>query len=332
MSLEPNSVWVEDFSKINQISAFLSFQNFDIFCISESFLDSSIQDDDPRLAIDGYELIRCDHPSDSKRGGVCLYFKSHLPLVRKPELTSLDECLTCELKSGANTLIFCLIYRSPSQDSDSFESFKVKWEETIQNIQDCSPTTSIFIGDFNVRNSDWWVNDITNSKGQDISEIASQYNLHQIIDKPTHILPGSSSCIDLIFTSSEDFVSESGVLPTLHSRCHHQLVYAKFNFKIPLPPAYKRRIWDFSRADPISINRALGDINWDVAFHGLDLDSRVSFLTECVINVFTNLVPNKIITVRAKDALWMTPEIKRLLLEKAKIYKRYVKNGRNALD
>ena len=263
---------------------------------------------------------------------VCVYFKSHLPLVEKPELTSLDECLVCELKAGNSHIILCLIYRSPSQTSDQFDYFKYQWEETIKNIQDCSPTVSVFIGDFNARNSDWWIGDITNSKGQDLSEIASQYNLHQLIDKPTHILPDSSSCIDLIFSSRDDFVSESGVLPSLHPRCHHQLVYTKFNLKVSLPPAYKRRIWDFSRANPDSINRALNGINWERAFEGLDLDSRVSFLTECVTNVFSNLVPNKVITVRAKDALWMTPEIKRLLIEKAKIYKHYVKNGRSALD
>ena len=327
-----NSLWVDDFSKIAQVSAFLSVHNFDIFCICESFLNSSIQDDDPRLAIDGYELIRSDHPSNSKRGGVCIYFKSHLPLVRKPELTSLDECITCKLKIGSSNLLLCLTYRSPSQDFDQFESFKSKWEETINNFQDLSPTCSVFLGDFNARNSNWWLGDITNSKGREISEIANQHDLYQLIDKPTHILPGSSSCIDLIFTSSDTLIAESGILPSLHPSCHHQIVYAKFNFKIPLPPAYKRRIWDFSRADSALINRAMGEIDWVRAFEGLDLDQRVSFLTDCVNNTFLNLVPNKVITVRPKDALWMTPEIKRLLAEKAKIYKRYVKHGRNALD
>ena len=38
------------------------------------------------------------------------------------------------------------------------------------------------------------------------------------------------------------------------------------------------------------------------------------------------------ITVRNKDALWMTPEIKKMILDKAKIYRRYVKKGRNACD
>ena len=60
------------------------------------------------------------------------------------------------------------------------------------------------------------------------------------------------------------------------------------------------------------INRALGEIDWVRAFEGLDLDQRVSFLTECVNNVFLNLVPNKVITVRAKVVVRMTPEIKKI--------------------
>ena len=47
------------------------------------------------------------------------------------------------------------------------------------------------------------------------------------------------------------------------------------------------------------------------------------------MNIFQNFVPNKIISIREKDAPWMTSEIKRLILEKAKVY---VKNGRNAID
>ena len=145
-------MWVEDFSKIAQVSAFLSVYNFDVFCICESFLNSEIKNDDPRLAIEGYDLVRCDHPSDSKRGEVCVYYKSHLSLIRRPELTSLEECLTCELKSGTNSFIFCLLYRSPSQEQDQFELFKNKLEETIEIVLDCSLKISVFLGDFNVRN------------------------------------------------------------------------------------------------------------------------------------------------------------------------------------
>ena len=80
------------------------------------------------------------------------------------------------------------------------------------------------------------------------------------------------------------------------------------------------------------IRRAIDQFDWDRAFEGLDLNGQVLLLTETITNIFSNYVPNKIITVRNKDALWMTAEVKRMILEKAKIYKRYVKHGRKAED
>ena len=53
----------------------------------------------------------------------------------------------------------------------------------------------------------------------------------QIIKEPTHIL-NNSSCIDLIFTSQADLLMESGMDPSMHSNCHHQIIYLKFDLHI----------------------------------------------------------------------------------------------------
>ena len=50
------------------------------------------------------------------------------------------------------------------------------------------------------------------------------------------------------------------------------------------------------------------------------------------MNVFYNFVPNKVITIRSKDTLKMTPKIKRIILEKAKVYRHYVKHGCSIAD
>ena len=47
--------------------------------------------------INGYTLLRADHPSNSKRGGECLYFKEHLQLIRRNQLRILQECLVTEI-------------------------------------------------------------------------------------------------------------------------------------------------------------------------------------------------------------------------------------------
>ena len=311
----------------------MEVHKFDIFCIGESFLNADIKDDDQRLDIENYSLIRSDHPSGSKRGGVCIYYRDHLGLEKRLELTTLQECLVVEIKTGSGRFFLCVCYRSPSQTPGEFDDFSSKWEETIINVNNCSPNSAIFLGDFNVKNSDWWNGDTTDAGGREIQNLATQHGLDQLIDGPTHIPPNASpSCIDLIFSSANHLSLDSGVLPSLYPRCHHQIVFCKIDFKIPFPPAYKRRIWDFSRANSTAIKRAMDMANWDRLFEGLDIDDQVSLLTETLLNIFSNFVPNKILTVKNKDSVWMTAGVKRLLLEKGKIYERYVKNGRTEED
>ena len=130
-------------------------------------------------------------------------------------------------------------------------------------------------------------------QGSELAELAAQCNLNQIIDGPIHILPNTVSYIDLIFNTETNFVTNSGVLPSLFPRCHHQLIFAKVSFTTFFPPAYKRRIWDFSKANVNAIRQAVNCVDCDRAFNGLNIDERVKFLTECVLNVFTTLYLTK---------------------------------------
>ena len=96
-----NSECVDDFTKLAQIEVYLSLYKFlyTFVHVLYTFLDSSISDDDPRIALNGYNLLRCDHPSNSKKGGVCIYFKDHLPLTKKSGITRLSECLVYSIDS-----------------------------------------------------------------------------------------------------------------------------------------------------------------------------------------------------------------------------------------
>ena len=135
-------------------------------------MNSSIQGDDNRIKIDGYNLIRSDHPSDSKKGGVCIYYKEHIPLVKLDDICTLGNC----------------IYHSPTQNHDDFQNFCSKFDTLLDNINDEFPICSFVTGDFNARNSRWWKNDITNSAGLELDSLASSAGYTQIIDKPTHVM------------------------------------------------------------------------------------------------------------------------------------------------
>ena len=66
--------------------------------------------------------------------------------------------------------------------------------------------------------------------------------MKQLIAQPAHVLENSSSCIDLIFTNQPNLIMYAGVYPSLHSICHHQVIYVKFNLQVEYPPPYIREI------------------------------------------------------------------------------------------
>ena len=65
----------------------------------------------------------------------------------------------------------------------------------------------------------------------------------------------SNSYSSKFFTNQPNLVTESGVYPSLHPKCHHQIVFAKLNLNVEYPPLYERLI--YKNADIPSINRAI---------------------------------------------------------------------------
>ena len=99
------------------------------------------------------------------------------------------------------------LYRFPSQSKDDFETFlenlELNFDRMVRN-----PFMMVVLGDFNAKYKFWNTNDSTSFEGSKIDFLTSSFSFHQIINKPTHILNDSSSCIDLIFTTQPNLVME----------------------------------------------------------------------------------------------------------------------------
>ena len=161
-----NGIAAHDFAKISLIQSHALSYNIDIIFISETFLDSSIETNNPKSNIPGYNLLRSDHPSKIKRGGVCMFYKDYLPVIRRDDLCALTECIVVEVNSGTKSLFFTCNYRSASQTVDEFESNCQSLHLTLTNIDDTSPFSSVLIGDFNARYTNWWAADIYSKAGK----------------------------------------------------------------------------------------------------------------------------------------------------------------------
>ena len=153
--------------KISLLKAYITVHKFDIICLSETYLDSSTRHDDENLEIPGYDIARADHPTNTKRGGVCIYYKKCLPL-RILNIIFLNECINFELRIGDKTCNFVVLYRSPSQSQDVFESFCENFERTLDNLAQNNPFLLVAIGDFNAKSTNWCANDRTSFEGNKI--------------------------------------------------------------------------------------------------------------------------------------------------------------------
>ena len=260
-------------------------------------MNSSIQSVDDKIKIDGYNLIRSDHPSDLKRGGVCIYYKEHVPLIKCDDLCTLDNCLVTEIHSQNEKCFFSCIYRSPSQNRDEFENFCLKFDLLLNKINDEFPLRSVITGDFNARCSRWWKNNITNLTGEEIDTLTSSAGYAQIMYKPTHILNNSMSCIDLIFCTNKNIISNHGVDVSIFDKCHHNIIFGKINICIPLPPIVVSELWDYSKANVEHIKKAISNFNWHNAFKDLSVDEKVVLLNETLLNIFRNYIPIKKLNV-----------------------------------
>ena len=134
-----NSLAAHDFAlKVSALKAFNATEKFNFIFLSESYVVPTISSDDNFLSLDGYNLIRADHPKNIKQGGVCIYYRETLP-VKTVQINCLHECLVCEVNLH--------LYRSPSQNDYEFDEFPRSFECAIDHINQSNTYFVLITGD-----------------------------------------------------------------------------------------------------------------------------------------------------------------------------------------
>ena len=65
-----------------------------------------------------------------------------------------------------------------------------------------------------------------------------------MIVNPIHALNNSMSCMDLLFCTNQNTVSNYGADVSIFDKCHHNVIFGKSNIRVPLTPVYAREVWD----------------------------------------------------------------------------------------
>ena len=87
-------------------------------------------------------------------------------------------------------------------------------------------------------------------------------------------------------------------------------------------------MWKFKKANATSIRKVILTVNWEFLFFNKSVHEQVSTFNNTLMNIFSNYLPNKFVTIDDKDPPWISERIKNEVFEK----KSYISNGKTAID
>ena len=148
--------------------------HFDIIYITEKYLNSGISFDSEDLDIPGYILVRSDHHSNDKQGGVCVYLKSPLP-IQILIISVFHECINLEITVNGKLCKLICLNILPSQNIEELEKFVKNLALNLEFIFNKNQYLTVVVGGFNAKH-------VTGIKA-----MRAHYGLAQIIKNKTHI-------------------------------------------------------------------------------------------------------------------------------------------------
>ena len=79
MSWNLNSLTKDNFQRVRFIEAHNSIFNYDLISICETSLNDSVEL--PGTLLNNYIFVPANHPANTRRGGVGLFFRNTLPVI-----------------------------------------------------------------------------------------------------------------------------------------------------------------------------------------------------------------------------------------------------------
>ena len=115
-------------------------------------------------------MLRADHPSNSKQGGVRIFYKETLG-VRIVKSLSFIKCIICEVSKQNSKSYVGVVYRSPSQNGFEFENLLSNFEKVLSDTTLSNSLFTIILGDFNARSSVRWTRTKLQLKGHNLNPL-----------------------------------------------------------------------------------------------------------------------------------------------------------------
>ena len=178
--------------------------------------------------------------------------------------------------------------------------------EYEKRLADFQPHQVVCGGDINLN-----ILDISNQHTNLFHDYIESLCLQQIINEPTRVTKTSCTLLDIILIPCEVTNFDSGV-QDVGIPDHFLTYFTLENAKTGNNEIFKcRNLKNIDRENIIYLE---------------NINDKVTFLNDCIINIFDTLAPSFEIKVKNKRPPWLTFTIKNMIKLKDKAYKKYLKH------
>lgn len=313
-------------TKTNTFFSNILVSDHDIFCLTETWLDSSVNSSE--LFPDGFSVFRLDGRERCRGAGVLVAVRDeawHATRLSTPSCDVLN-LIWLKLTNDSNfTFYLCVVYFSPQTSIDYYLKFFNFFEVCHGvNIFECNVC---IVGDFNlpqIKNSIFNLN-----TGGTICRELQNYLDFNKLKLYNDVLNVNSRTLDLVISNIPGLsvTEDKDALVPIDS--HHPVLCLHL-YTIKNQWKFKRTnetFYNFSRADFISLYRSLSQAQWQDIYSMSDLNASVDLFYRIFYSCLDISVP-KISNRNVKYPVWYSSDIIKHLNKRNRFRREFLRTGR----
>lgn len=220
----------------------------------------------------------------------------------------LPESIWFEIKSEPNKFLVCYLYRPPQTAVEIWDRINVCIDKALEVSNNI-----ILVGDINEDQLN-----VTNNKFRDILLLN---NMKNVINEPTRVTPYSSTLLDPIAMSNNITCLHSGIFETDKRISDHIGTFSFIKIIISSSSTFKRRVWNYKRADFSSLNNKIQSTDWSF-LNVDDLNTSVVNFTNTFLDLAKLCIPNTFATIRPSDRPWYNSDIRKISRKRDRLRKK----------
>jgi hypothetical protein len=305
-------------SNIGELSNLCKVQKPSIVVVVETFLDSSVKDGADCISIPGYSLCcRKDRPGDTGWGGIAAYCADGIAIHHDTKHDPTDlELMWFTVALNSQKLLIGALYRPPSANSDAIEYFD---STTLSKMKEFGANSVMLVGDFNVHHQEWLGSRVTDAAGRRTLQLANSLGLQQIVKEPTR----EDQILDLALTDLKATAVTFAKLGT----SDHNPVLIKLDVPVYRDKPYKRKVWQYNKADYWGMRAHLSSTDWPKVFNTKDPEKACSEVTEIICDAMDIFIPGKTISRKPGDKAWFNDKCKQAAAKKRVLFRKLKKEN-----